>query len=1476
MNWVGGVRRRVLLREEERRRQEQFFAAHVSSARHRNRISQGSSSIKPGYVSYLAESSEKLQPAGTMPLRPRTGSQRWRNEEMVCKRIKQGSASLNYKVEKQCNVKISNAAASSECEGKKVPSLLADNVHHGSNTLSGNSRARRIKPTSIHGPFSKFLLKLEMEGIEKKSQQQDLLRSSEGRQPEISGNRRLFEESESERERRETGNHEGNDEEMKIRNIDTVVKSNINYKSENILRDRNKDGKNTKSENGKLGEKGFKNKEKEATEIHSKNKKSEIKVELTDVNKKSNFIHRTKTDKTENRKNNYGIQQNYCISKSKKHKYNLKETEDKEKIREDTFRENKVEKELHAKYETQKIKSHKNTKNRVTDKTKVDKRQNLLDKEIIQKNCTAKKMTEELGNKEHLRHTRNKSTETCGDLNLKLMDLRSKQTNLDLSETNNSKLDKKDEMKGEERNFYLRERSAQMKKGKQKNKDSKSDALQMSSRNPVCGKNKNKVVSSIPVPSLLIGAPRVRQMLSLSPKRHKGRIWAPLNLPQEPFLGKDNGNNDGCDSEEKYKHQKCRCMKDCGSTGSKENSEWEERRLEMLLGPRLHNSPGVCSIPCDIQRNSDQIKNLDAFEQSHSRDVMPLLRASSVENDEHLKPKEASNGSKMFENSLPLDVRRLGKRKLQIIYKNIDKIQEEISQKVLQNKPKLSSFTRKIEKVEGGLSFARQRKDKTPYMDKGFSTPWNLSKLFNTSNSSKSSSKTPSDPTLERSQEDPFGSQGGSELCNATADHTTQVLLNFDNREEPEENSKSRAREISSYFSLNQVSTEKTRLSSTHREDEMENVITSCVSKKDNSSSVDLDKSPDIDDCAFYHTSKKNKFPSDQLNDKMPDCAKSESQALMCGTQVHCFKSFPVNSPQSCFQPLSRPKHHISCNNDYYPQAVAYDGHVFQTDRELPYISGEETNLQGVFLKDVNPSHTLNRDTVSSQNFSNLINASQSHVRKNVVLHSQAETCSLWSSSNDHAFSNSCKNEILKTETSSNNFFTSYNLNNEARVPVRERSFLLAPWYETDSLQASDIHLANRSTGMQCETNSTQFTSQLNSSEGTMQDTYKKQGYSHLLATVQQTPSVNITSTVSHNVVNLMPEGKCNLVSKWMDTAQEREPDSSQITFKKDICSSASQNILYSDVTGNNIEPHDYCQNVKQMRYSNELEGSVIHNETVMNYDNSSTREVVGDGDHLQTEQEYKKQKYAFINSEDVFRNRFMKENFDSSLFVREENGQNPSELHDLKISENNICIEKLGHDSERISSSFKDNTKHSINTAVDKAKLQELHSAYFLGNNTHKLISEEGAAQFLGSGKDWGEVRSRILNTHADKESKLPTAAKVKGDNIIQITNNKLNKISGECSQDNTRQVENFTSDMTLKNFKQNTGKESNRQSSTTSRDVRSTLEELFTRNELEEYQSDHQDIDLELAAQQFKEVIHLRDDDLQEVSLIGTPHTS
>lgn len=316
--------------------------------------------------------------------------------------------------------------------------------------------------------------------------------------------------------------------------------------------------------------------------------------------------------------------------------------------------------------------------------------------------------------------------------------------------------------------------------------------------------DKRKIMSEVKrkesssVPSLLNGAPRLRQILTLSPACHKGQIWIPLKLPYQDIDTNSSGkafSQDGHDDKDvgKASHFKTKSNEsiqshenesNCKSVLSQKEQEnhrtsgtnkEEENRLDMFIGkctkllPELsHSAESSIEISKQVQKCNltfgKQEKHQESFK-LHPR----LVTYITDENDKQFSGEKNNLGNEDFSAC----TQKNQKRELHYIYKDNTILSDEESQKTptsTRGRLRFSDFTRNVYEVESGLSFARNRKDKTPYLDKSIPTPWRSQTCAQTpgGSSGKSSSRTPTDPIFDRSLEDPFETQGDPGACEVT------------------------------------------------------------------------------------------------------------------------------------------------------------------------------------------------------------------------------------------------------------------------------------------------------------------------------------------------------------------------------------------------------------------------------------------------------------------------------------------------------------------------------------------------------------------------------------------------------------------------------------------------------------------------------------------------------------------------------------
>ncbi|KAG7170613.1 hypothetical protein Hamer_G013428 [Homarus americanus] len=645
-------------------------------------------------------------------------------------------------------------------------------------------------------------------------------------------------------------------------------------------------------------------------------------------------------------------------------------------------------------------------------------------KEIL-KTGKNKRITEK---EEHTaRHKMNKGVEILADSQQYSTRVGSENTCVDASQRPSSKLVvRKDKINKKGR------RNAEEKEMEQ-NKHTKTNKLHVSGK----GTSKERVLGQIATPRLLAGAPRLRQLLTLSPQRHKGRIWIPLNLPEEPLVkvaktvvntadkqkmppilknvtGKKNRDGIYNDVQGKYKHHKKKFTEAYDKNENVKNREWETRRLTLLLGSRLQSPPNTCSGPSGKLES----ETANVQEQSHSKMEMSLPPDNLKENYHQLRAQvltvsdtstfgtlttnEPKNDFVGSENSVQIDgKKKLGKRQVHVICKDTDEIQPEPSHKVWQNLgkgiPKLSTRTRQIEIVESGLSFAGKRKDKTPYLERNLSTPWNLD-LISTPCSSKSSSKTPTDPTIDRSLEDHFGSQGGMQFSNTTSDHIPDTSLDFVNYDDSQKCDLIKSTGSIPYITLKKMYPQEIQQPENHSNDHLLVHNVDCGSRNYCGSIVDQNNKSLKYDSQFLHEI--NFLATWHKDDRKLRHVKSDSQVCVIDESCQC-NEYTGNSlessaitkdksecPEQCAELqaklytaenlsncINRNKlssqshvkerrgHQSSGIHEYPPDTVGCEGHAFRT----------EYNSSPIPINVMEKSCTLTNDMHSSQTICNVL-----------------------------------------------------------------------------------------------------------------------------------------------------------------------------------------------------------------------------------------------------------------------------------------------------------------------------------------------------------------------------------------------------------------------------------------------------------------------------------------------------------------------
>ncbi|MPC13636.1 hypothetical protein E2C01_006376 [Portunus trituberculatus] len=633
MNWVGGVRRRVLQRDEVQRRQDLFFAAHALPAQQSASRNTLQVPAEGSQASGSTHSMARLS-SGSLAGRTRISPRKWRNDD-----LKQSETQDSHVTDLQPGRKGHTKAAKKASKTSLPP----------------------VRPASIHGPFSRYLLKLELQSVGLKLDEEEKLRSSEKQGPQ----------SRAKGQKKERDSRDGR----------------LARKSTAPDRSRDKISKQPLSQD----ETAKDNPELQDTRTSKKHTSSkDIAFHLTLKTSKSNVLK-------------------HCDEGNTDHW-------DKEVRRRGYL--NNIPKERNKHLSRKTPKSTQSCKaQRITGHTSGNVYGSQANVQTKRKNITDSSPENTVHKEEH----------QCNTINAKAYTANSKE----YVEANKSL--KNSDWRQQEQKSNKRD-----KEGKHSKRTRKAS-------------------------SLLDGAPRLRQVLSLTPERHKGRIWAPLYLPntESPSKGKqnmaknvnqvntDNGQEKQkvTDSREKYRtlHK---------PSTSKIQREWEEARLAMLLGTQFKSSSNN-----DKDKQEDE-NNVESNNTAEIRSDYQLTQNSLNPPSPYDKADKAGENHMSFYSP---DTQQANREIPDTRVSETPKRDDHDSQR-----PKLSSYTRTIYKIESGLSFARERKDKTPYLDRSFGTPWLGGPIFDTSGSSFSSSKTPTDPTLERSCEDPIGSQGTELHLNTT------------------------------------------------------------------------------------------------------------------------------------------------------------------------------------------------------------------------------------------------------------------------------------------------------------------------------------------------------------------------------------------------------------------------------------------------------------------------------------------------------------------------------------------------------------------------------------------------------------------------------------------------------------------------------------------------------------------------------------
>nr|XP_027206608.1 uncharacterized protein LOC113800080 [Penaeus vannamei] len=667
MNWVGGVRRRVILKEEERRRQEQFFAAHASS-KIRN----------SGRKTKDKAEREKVNAKAMVLGKSRPNCHPWKNEQVISHCVQLGVPPSNLKHQEGSSGFLPGILAS----GRNRNEEQGPQGAAASGVFSGKHSCKKIHPASIHCPFSKYLLQLEVQGIENKLKEQNMRRT-----------------------------------EMKMLNKSIKGLTELNPSSGKEERD--KDKKQKEENAGK-------------------------KRTVQDISIQENIDHSFPCQRKKNE--NQIVMDDKNIQKHlSKVKFNETETLN-EKIRPS----GKGERSFIQKLDSNKHMNH-DTKKRGGGMSSL-------------KTACLKNGSRKIYKHGYMCSKKDKSLsiEAC----------------------------RKD--KGKE-DFHIKLKHNASSRSANGGRGSKLD----STEKKIMSKVKRKEQS--PLPRWLNGAPRLRRILTLSPASHKGRIWVPLKLSHQDIYTNSSGravNQDGHDDKEpgkashfktidneniqshenncNYKSVLSQEVQEKHRTSDKNNHE--DNRLKMLIGKCTkllpeelsHSAESSIEVSKQIQKCNPTLDKQEKHQESlklHPR----LITYVTDENDKRFSEKERTPDNEDFYAC----TRKNQMRELHYIYKDTTILSAEEPQKTstpTKGRLRLSDFTRKVYEVESGLSFARNRKDKTPYLDKSIPTPWRSQTSTQTpgGSSGKSSSRTPTDPVFDRSLEDPFETHGDSEACEVT------------------------------------------------------------------------------------------------------------------------------------------------------------------------------------------------------------------------------------------------------------------------------------------------------------------------------------------------------------------------------------------------------------------------------------------------------------------------------------------------------------------------------------------------------------------------------------------------------------------------------------------------------------------------------------------------------------------------------------
>ncbi|XP_063841297.1 uncharacterized protein LOC135089550 isoform X2 [Scylla paramamosain] len=571
-------------------------------------------------------------PSGSLASRTRISPRKWRSDDLVCERLKRGQGWNNF---------------SNFLQKKKQSGLQANHAADLQPRRKGHSKAAKkvsntsfppVRPASIHGPFSRYLLKLELQSVG--------LKLDEGEEKLGSCEKQGLQ-SRTKEQRKERDSRNGR------------------LARESTARDRSREGKEIN----------------EQPMNHDETTKDNLELQDT----------RTRKRHTSSKDIDLSPRHKTLKSKAPKH-HDEGNTNpgDKEIRRKGNLNNTPKERNKHLSTKTPE-RTHCCKAHRITGHTSANAHGSQAITQTKSKNIKDSS-SENTVHREH----------QCNTINAKAYTANSKDV---------------------EANKSLRNSDWKQQEQKSNKRDSDKKSSSMEERH---SKRTHKTSS------LLDGAPRLRQVLSLTPERHRGRIWAPLYLStaESSSQGKQDmaKNVNQMNTDKKQETQKNTNSREKYKTlhkpsTSKVQREWEEARLTMLLGTQFKSSS-----------SNDKDKQEDEGN-GESNSTAEITHKSSNPPPTHYEADKARKSHMTFDSPDTHQTRgKIPDTKTSETPKRGDHISQ---------RPKLSTYTRTVYKIESGLSFARKRKDKTPYLDRSFGTPWLGGPIFDTSGSSFSSIQDP-------------------------------------------------------------------------------------------------------------------------------------------------------------------------------------------------------------------------------------------------------------------------------------------------------------------------------------------------------------------------------------------------------------------------------------------------------------------------------------------------------------------------------------------------------------------------------------------------------------------------------------------------------------------------------------------------------------------------------------------------------------